>query len=177
VADNPHKVAGIYPDETSARAAAAEFVHEDFSPAQITIIGPDDVDRLHADSDQARDAAHDVVSGAAVGAGVGALGTVALAGLQVSLVLAAPFAAALAAAGVGALTGSVVGGLFSTTMHDPDFYKITREAMSRGHWALVVATSGEREALVAQDIIGRTAVEKSVDQYGGTYGPDRETKP
>ena len=167
-----HKVAGVYASKPDAKKAVAELRDAGIEEERIDLVSTDDVERAadsrgRLDSDTIRD----LLLGGAAGAGVGAAGGAALAAIELSVFLAAP----VVAAGVGAVIGAAAGGAASTSLREPDFIALVKEALEHDFCVVVVNNDSEAQAIEAQDVIGRTAAKKTIDQHGSEH-PQGDTR-
>lgn len=95
--------------------------------------------------------------GAAVGTGLGALGSVALAVANVSLFIASPLLAPLVMLGWGASLGGLVGAAAGASAGAGNkegwFSDLIRDAISSGQVVLVAETRTEQETAIAREVI------------------------
>lgn len=170
MAQTSHKVAGIYPDHASARTAVDALQQAGIGADAIAMVDKDDWQSAFTDPQIITERAkHKVATGAGVGAGLGALGAGALALAEVAVIAAAPVLAMLVGAGLGAAAGTAYTGVSSSSVHEPEFRDVVREAVTQDHVVVIVRTFSEAESLHAQDLIARTSPERSVDQLGGQH--------
>lgn len=166
-----HKVAGIYRDHQRARDAVDALRRAGISEDAIAIANEDDWREAFTEAETIAGRAKDTIAvGAGIGAGVGAAGTGALAAAEVAVIAAAPVLAMLAGAGLGAVAGTAYAGASSSSVRESAFRDVVREAVTLGNVVVVVRASSEAEALEVQDLVARTAPERSVDQFGGQHG-------
>lgn len=165
-----HKVAGIYPDHANARAAVEALRQAGIGEEAIAMVDKDDWQSAFTDPHTVTERAkHKLASGTGIGAGLGALGAGALVAAEVAVIAAAPVLAMLAGAGLGAAAGTAYTGVSSSSVREPVFRDVVREAVTQGHVVVIVRTFSEAESLHAQDLISSTNPERSVDQLGGQH--------
>ncbi|MDX1433356.1 MAG: hypothetical protein R3286_13010 [Gammaproteobacteria bacterium] len=163
-----HKVAGVYPGRADAEAAARALREAGFEDAQVELVDRETVARAEASHDRIdADSVSSLIMGGVAGAGVGGAGAAALAAANVSVFVAAP----IAAIGLGAALGAAAGGVASASLREPDFIALVKDALEHDYCVVVVNAHSEAQAIEAQDAIGHTAPEKTIDQYGSEQPP------
>lgn len=103
----------------------------------------------------------DAAIGTAVGAGIGALGEVALVAASVSLFVASPLIAPLAMLGWGASLGGIIGGVMGAESHagakdgkeEGKLSSLIQDAILSGQVVVVAETRSEEETAIAREVI------------------------
>lgn len=170
MAQTSHKVAGIYPDHASARAAVDALQQAGIGEDAIEMVDKDNWQSAFTDPQTVTERAkHKFATGIGIGAGLGALGAVALVAAEVAVIAASPVLAMLVGAGLGAAAGTAYTWVSSSSVREPVFRDAVCEAVTQGHVVVIVRTTSEADSLHAQDLISSTNAERSVDQLGGQH--------
>jgi hypothetical protein len=152
-----HRVYGLYANRQEADQIRAQLLQQGFKPDQLQLVDKSQSDKeITPDSDEVRnEVVIDGAIGTAAGAGIGALGEVALAAANVSLFVASPVLGTLTMIGWGAAVGGLVGATIGAGAEDTKrFSGIVQDAVKSGHAALIVYAMNEEQTTLAQAIIG-----------------------
>lgn len=159
-----HRVYGLYANRHEAEQIRAQLLQKGFKPEQMELIGKSQSDEeIRPDSDEVRnEVVIDGAIGTAAGAGIGALGEVALAAANVSLFIASPVLGTLMMIGWGAAVGGLVGAAVGAGTEDTKrFSDIVQDAVKSGHAALIVYAMNEEQTTLAQAVIAESLEDKS----------------
>ena len=159
-----HRVYGLYASRHEAEQIRAQLLQKGFKPEQLELVGKSQSDEeIRPDSDEVRnEVVIDGAIGTAAGAGIGALGEVALAAANVSLFIASPVLGTLTMIGWGAAVGGLVGAAVGAGNPDTKrFSDIVQDAVKSGHAALIVYAATESQTTLAQAVIAESLVDKS----------------
>lgn len=151
-----HRIYGIYSNELEAKAVLGRLLVNGFTREQVNLINATTLEGDDApDSDELRnEMLIDGGIGAAVGAGVGLLGEVAFAAVNVSLFVASPVLAGLVMMGWGASLGGVIGAAVGAGNKDTEnFADLVRDAVGQGNTVLIAKAVTEEETMTGQKII------------------------
>ncbi|MCB5189950.1 hypothetical protein LG198_04310 [Methylobacillus arboreus] len=162
MADYLDSVTGIYPTVDDAQKVAQTLIDRGFSKDQVQIaIGR--TEHIEQDEDDKASLKNVVVDGAigtAIGAGVGALGQIAIVAANVSLFVASPLVAPLFMVGWGAAIGGFIGAGKGISNQDRRYSELLANAVEKGHAVLVANATTEEEVETARAIVG-----ESMQQY------------
>ncbi len=149
-------VTGIYPTLDDAQKAAQELIDKGFSRDQVQVaIGrTDHIEQDEDDKEALKNVVVDGAIGTVVGAGVGALGQMAIVAANVSLFVASPLVAPLFMVGWGAAIGGFIGAGKGISNQDRRYSELLANAVERGHAVLVANAKTEEEAETARAVIG-----------------------
>lgn len=151
-----HRVYGIYSNASEAEQVIERLLDNGFHRDQLELINKSTQKGDNTpDSDELRnEMLIDGGIGAAVGAGVGILGEVAIAAANVSLFIASPVLAGLVMIGwgasIGGLLGAAVGAGTKDTQH---FADLVRDAVSQDNTVLIAHAATEKQTITAQSFI------------------------
>jgi hypothetical protein len=155
-----HHVTGFFVKREEAEDALAKLVAYGLPRASLAIYdnrGTGPQPAPDADSNNTlKDLLVDGAVGTAVGAGLGALGELALVAANVTLFVASPLLAPLVMLGWGASLGALVGataGAVSTTKKEGKLADLVGDAILSGQVVLVATTRTKEETRTAVDII------------------------
>jgi hypothetical protein len=165
-----HRVYGLYANRQEAEQIRAQLLQQGFKPDQMQLVDQSQSDNeITPDSDEVRnEVVIDGAIGTAAGAGIGALGEVALAAANVSLFVASPVLGTLTMIGWGAAVGGLVGATIGAGTEDTKrFSDIVQDAVKSGHAALIVYAKDEEQTTLAQAVIGASLKDKGLT---GTEG-------
>jgi hypothetical protein len=165
-----HRVYGLYANRQEAEQIRAQLLQQGFKPEQLQLVDQSQSDKeITPDSDEVRnEVVIDGAIGTAAGAGIGALGEVALAAANVSLFVASPVLGTLTMIGWGAAVGGLVGAVVGAGTEDTQrFSDIVQDAVKSGHAALIVYAKDEEQTTLAQAVIGASLKDKGLT---GTEG-------
>lgn len=150
-------VTGIYPHLDDAYRIARQLMDVGLPKEQIQVVAarpPADIGQEEDSKEVLKNVVVDGTVGTAIGAGVGALGEIALVAANVSLFVASPIMAPLAMIGWGAVVGGFIGAARGISNHERQFSDLVNDAVERGYAVLVVHTCTEDEATTTRSIIG-----------------------
>ena len=159
-----HRVYGLYANRQEAEQIRAQFLQQGFKPQQLQLVDQSKSGKeITPDSDEVRnEVVIDGAIGTAAGAGIGALGEVALAAANVSLFIASPVLGTLMMIGWGAAVGGLVGAAVGAGTEDTKrFSDIVQDAVKSGHAALIVYAMNEEQTTQAQAVIAESLADKS----------------
>ncbi len=158
-----HRVSAIYGTHDEARRVCKHLIDAGFSPGEVSLLHELPLPPLEDDDDEVlKDMLVDGSIGTAIGAGVGAIGTVMLWAASVTLFVASPVVAPLAMLGwfasVGGIAGAVVGATGNASQVDRQgkFSELVMDAIKSGSVVLVVRTHDEASRELAKDIIRKS---------------------
>lgn len=162
-----HHVSGFFAQREQADHALATLVERGLQRAQLQVFAADPAHARETESNEVlKDVIVDGAIGTAVGTGLGALGTVALAVANVSLFIASPLLAPLTMLGWGASLGGLVGAAAGASANaqrkEGWLSDLIRDALASGQVVLVAQTRSEAETALAREVI-EAAVGKSKD--------------
>ncbi|MDR5171243.1 hypothetical protein ACKF11_06970 [Methylobacillus sp. Pita2] len=162
MADYLDSVTGIYPTVDDAQKAAQALIDQGFSQEQVQIaIGrTDHIEQDEDDKETLKNVVVDSAIGTAVGAGVGALGQLAIVAANVSLFVASPLVGPLFMVGWGAAVGGFIGAGKGISNQDRRYAELLANAVEKGHAVLVAYAKTEAEAETARVVVGT-----SMEQY------------
>ena len=162
-------VTGIYPKLEHAQAVANTLLEKGFKREQLQIAANDAAagrgQGLRQDEDNKevlKNVVVDSAIGTTIGAGIGALGQVAIVAANVSLFVASPLLAPLVMIGWGAAIGGFVGAANGISDQDKHFKDLVKDAVDQGNVVLVVNTLNDKETELAREI-----VRLSMEQHKG----------
>lgn len=158
-----HRIYGIYSTELEAKLVLERLLSNGFEREQLELINATTLSGNDApDSDELRnEMLIDGGIGAAIGAGVGVLGEVAIAAVNVSLFIASPVLAGLIMIGWGASIGGVIGAAVGAGTKDThNFADLVRDAVEQGNTVLIARAMTEQETLTGQTIINESITTK-----------------
>lgn len=155
-----HRIYGIYSNEVEAEQVLERLLVNGFHRNQLKLINTAvaQKDDIEPDSDELRnDMLIDGGIGAAVGAGVGVLGEVAIAAFNVSLFIASPVLAGLVLIGWGASIGGVIGAAVGAGTKNTEYFSdLVRDAVHQGNTVLIAYAATEKQTVTAQTIINHS---------------------
>lgn len=152
-----HRISGIYVGRAEAERVFDQLLQAGFGRGQLELVNkPRPTKETAPDSDEVRnEVLIDGAIGTAIGAGIGALGEVAIAAANVSLFVASPIIGALAMMGWGAVLGGIVGATAGAGGEDKKIFSdLVRDAVNSGHTVLIVHANSESQTTTAQKIVG-----------------------
>jgi hypothetical protein len=163
-----HYVSGFFALRDEAESTLATLVEQGLPRERMNIYATDSTSSSPAREAKSDGVLQDVLVdgaiGAAVGTGLGALGSVALAATSVTLFVASPLVAPLMLLGWGASLGGFIGAAAGATAGEGNkqgwLSDLVGDAIANGHVVLVVETLSEQEATTA-----RTVIQASVGEY------------
>ncbi|SFX80075.1 hypothetical protein [Marinospirillum alkaliphilum] len=163
-----HHVSGFFAQREEAESTLATLVSQGLPRVQMKIFVTGSTSSSPAEEVKSDGALQDMLVdgaiGTAVGTGVGALGSVALAATSLTLFVASPVVAPLMLLGWGASIGGLIGVAAGATAGEGNkkgwFSDLVADAIANGHVVLVVETRNEQEAITA-----RTVIQASVGEY------------
>jgi hypothetical protein len=159
-----HRVYGIYSNRHEAEQVLEHLLQDGFNREQLELIDkPGPTDETTPDSDEVRnEIVIDGAIGTAVGAGIGALGEVAIAAANISLFIASPVVATLVMMGWGASIGGLIGAAAGAgTKNTQHFADLVRDAIKQGHTVLIAHAASEEQTTTAQSVIGNSLKDPS----------------
>jgi len=165
-----HRVYGLYANRQEAEQIRTQLLQQGFEPQQLQLVDKSQSDKeITPDSDEIRnEVVIDGAIGTAAGAGIGALGEVALAAANVSLFIASPVLGTLTMIGWGAAVGGLVGATIGAGTEDTKrFSDIVQDAVKSGHAALIVFAKDEAQTTLAQAVIGESLKDKGLADTEG----------
>ena len=156
-----HHVSGFFTQREEAESAFSRLVERGLPRERLQIFAADSAPSESTPKEGSNEVLKDMVVdgtiGAAVGTGVGALGTVALAVANVSLFIASPLLAPLVMLGWGASLGGLVGAAAGATAGPENkegwFSDLVGDAIASGQVVLVAETRTEQETAIAREVI------------------------
>jgi len=156
-----HHVSGFFANREEAQGALSRLVEQGLPREQLQIFSADaapPATGVQADSNEVlQDVLVDGAIGTAVGGGVGALGSVALAAANVSLFVASPLLAPLVMLGWGASIGAIIGAATGATTNvdkkEGRLADLIQDAIMSGQFVLVATTRTEQETADAREVI------------------------
>ncbi|MGY1488067.1 hypothetical protein ACW4YW_01530 [Methylobacillus pratensis] len=156
MADYLDSVTGIYPTVDEAQKAAQALIDQGFSRDQVQVaIGrTDGIEQDEDDKEVLKNVVVDGAIGTAVGAGVGALGQLAIVAANVSLFVASPLVGPLFMVGWGAAVGGFIGAGKGISNQDRHYSDLLANAVEKGHAVLVAYAKTEAEAEAARAVVG-----------------------
>ncbi|MCB5187611.1 hypothetical protein LG200_06270 [Methylobacillus caricis] len=151
-------VTGIYPTLEDAHEVARQLIAKGISKDQIQIAGArtDDMKSDEDSNEVLKNVVVDSAIGTTLGAGVGALGQIAIVAANISLFVASPLMAPLAMIGWGAMVGGFIGAANGISNQDRHFSDLVKDAVSQGHSVLISNTRTAQETEVARAVIGQS---------------------
>jgi hypothetical protein len=163
-----HHVSGFFAHRNDAESTLTSLVENGLPRRRLHLFTADSTSSSRAaevKSDGAlKDMLVDGAIGTAVGTGVGALGTVALAASSASLFLASPIVAPLMLLGWGGSIGALIGAVIGFTAGEGSkkgwLSDLVGNAIANGHVVLVAVTRTEKETATARNVI-----QASVGEY------------
>src|SRR6202049_1376162 len=164
MADKKTAVFGIYSSRESAERAADAIVKAGFSPADISVLLPENLGNRSMGTEKATKAPEGAAAGAGSGAVLGGtlgllagIGALAIPGVG-PLIAAGPIMAALAGMGVGGGIGGITGALIG--MGIPEYEAKRYEGRSqKGGILLSVHCTSSDEVKRAKEVLERTGAE------------------
>jgi hypothetical protein len=160
-----HYVSGFFAHREEAEAARSNLVERGIARERLQVFAaesaPSGTTPQGDNNNVLKSVIKDAAIGTAVGAGVGALGEVALAAASVSLFVASPLIAPLAMLGWGASLGAIIGGATGAGSHagvkdgkeEGKLSSLVQDAILSGQVVLVAETRSEAETAIAREII------------------------
>lgn len=166
-----HHVSGFFAHRDEAESTLSGLVEQGFPRERIHIYTADSTSSSPAQEAKSdgvlKDVLVDGAIGTALGTGIGALGTVALAATSVSLFIASPLVAPLMLIGWGASIGGLIGAAAGTAADSKNkqgwLSDLIGDAIASGQVVLVAETLNEQETASA-----REAIKDSVGKYKDT---------
>ncbi len=163
-----HHVSGFFTHRDDAERTLSVLVEQGLPREQMHVYTADSASSSPAQEAKSdgmlKDVLVDGAIGTAVGTGIGALGTVALAATSVSLFVASPLVAPLVLIGWGASLGGLIGAAAGTTAGSGNkegwLSDLIGDAIKSGQVVLVAETRNEQETESA-----RAAIKDSVGKY------------
>lgn len=158
-------VTGIYPKLEHAQAVAHTLLEKGFQRDQLQIIASEsagigkEVKQDQDDKEVLKNVVVDSAIGTTIGAGIGALGQVAIVAANVSLFVASPLLAPLMMIGWGAAIGGFIGAANGISDQDKHFKDLVKDAVEQGNVVLVANTVTEQETELARQVV-RLSVEQ-----------------
>lgn len=149
-------VTGIYPSIDDAHQVAQQLIDRGVSQDHIQVVSTqagNHVSQVENNGEVLKNVILDSAVGTTIGAGVGALGEIALVAANVSLFVASPLIAPLVMIGWGAVVGGFIGAANGISNHDRDFSDLLADAIAQGHVVLLVDAGTEDEVEVARAVI------------------------
>jgi hypothetical protein len=159
-----HRVFGIYASRHEAEQVFERLLQDGFKREQLELIDePGSNAETAPDSDEVRnEVLVDGAIGTAAGAGIGALGEVAIAAANVSLFIASPVLGTLMLMGWGAVVGGMIGAAVGAGTEDTrHFSDLVRDAIKHGHAVLIAHATTEEQTTTAQSVIGNSLKDPS----------------
>ncbi|HZV97920.1 MAG TPA: hypothetical protein VFF74_02920 [Methylophilaceae bacterium] len=164
MAEYQHHILGIYAARPEAEVTRQRLLQAGMTPDKLNIIAPGDVpigkDTTPKSGEVLGDVVADAAIGAAAGSGLGALGTVLMAGANVSLFVANPIVGTLAMMGWGASVGGLVGAAAGAGNIQRNFSDLVKDALKSGHTVLIGHTVSDEQTAVAEQIIRESMKEE-----------------
>jgi len=160
-----HHVSGFFAHREEAEAACSRLNARGVPRERVQIFAAESAPsgtRPQGDDNKVlKSVIKDAAIGTAVGAGIGALGEVALVAASVSLFVASPLIAPLAMLGWGASLGGLLGAMAGAGSHagakdgkkEGKFSSLIQDAILSGQVVLVAETRTEQETAIAREII------------------------
>lgn len=152
-------VTGIYPRLEHAQAVANTLLEKGFKREQLQIIANEAASVSKAakqgedDKEVLKNVVVDGAIGTTIGAGIGALGQVAIVAANVSLFVASPLLAPLVMIGWGAAIGGFIGAANGISDQDKQFKDLVKDAVEQGNVVLVVNTLTDEETELARQLV------------------------
>lgn len=179
MSDYCHHVSGFFAHRDDAESAVSRLVDKGLPQGQMQIYSADSTATSLGQEENSdavlQDMLVDGAIGTAVGTGIGALGTVALAASSVTLFIANPLVAPLMMIGWGASIGGLIGVTAGATgdttpaseKKDGWLSDLVRDAIASGQVVLVAETLNEQETAIARNVI-KDSIAKHEDahEYG-----------
>jgi hypothetical protein len=159
--DYRHHVSGFYRHRDDAESTLSMLVEQGLPRERLHIFTADSTSASPAQEAKSdgvlKDVLVDGAIGVAVGTGIGALGTVAVAATSVTLFIASPLVAPLVMLGWGASLGGLIGAAAGTTAGDGNkegwLSDLVSDAIANGHVVLVAETRTMQETTTAREVI------------------------
>ncbi len=159
-----YKIVGIYPNFADVRDAIFLLKNEGFTDGQISLLGREQEhwqEKLGNEWEE-----HKSAKGALVGGGLGAVpGLVLVAGIAITggagLLAAGPMLGALSALGMGSVAGSLMGAGSSVADKMLSVEEEVANAISLGHWVIIVHCHTDAEAAHAQGLLPNRRIVKA----------------
>ena len=156
-----HHVSGFFSQRAEAESTFSKLVERGIPRERVQIFVADaaasDLAPQEGSNEVLKDMVVDGTIGAAVGTGLGALGSVALAAASVSLFVASPLLTPLVMLGWGAslggLVGAAVGATASPESKEGWFSDLISDAIASGQIVLVAETRTQQETVIAEEVI------------------------
>jgi len=157
-----HHVSGFFARREEAESVFSRLVERGLPRERLHIYAADSTaspaPASQAESNEVlKDVVVDSAIGGAVGTGIGALGSVALAVANVSLFIASPLLAPLVMLGwgasLGALVGAAAGASASPEKKEGWLSDLVGDAIASGQVVLVAETRTEQETAIAREVI------------------------
>lgn len=157
-----HHVSGFFAHRDDAESALSRLVEQGLPREQLQIHAPTSAtpEQEKKSDSVLQDVLVDGVIGTAVGTGLGALGTVALAASSVTLFVASPLVAPLMMLGWGASIGGLIGAAAGASAASAGsgnkegwLSDLVSDAIASGQVVLVAETRNEQETAMAREII------------------------
>ena len=168
-----HHVAGFFVHQDDAESTLSTLVELGLPRERVRIFtadstSPSPAPEVTSDS-VLKNVLVDGAIGTAVGTGLGALGSVALAATSVTLFIASPLVAPLMLLGWGASIGGLIGAAAGTTQGDANregwHSDLVGDAIANGHVVLVAQTRTEQETTTAREVIqGSVGAYKDINE-------------
>ncbi|MGA2191421.1 MAG: hypothetical protein ABSH33_23135 [Steroidobacteraceae bacterium] len=172
-----HTTIAIYPNFTDVGDALLVLDREGFTSDRITLLGREQERRLEKFGHEwgTLKITKNALEGAALGAipGLVLITGIALTG-GIGMVVGGPMVAGISALGMGALVGSVMGGASTGLDNAGRMFNVNAEeevadAVSHGHWVIVVHCDTEAEAHRARALLPNRRIAR--DSESGTMAP------
>lgn len=156
-----HYVSGFFAHRDEAESTLITLLEQGVSPERMNIYSTDSTSSSPEQEVKSDGVLKDIIVdgtiGTAVGTGIGALGSVALAATSVTLFVASPLVAPLMLIGWGASIGGLIGTAVGAagTEGSKDFWlsDLVRDAIANGHVVLVVEARSEQEAAITRRVM------------------------
>ena len=153
-----HNVSGFLAHREEAESVFSRLVERGLPRERLQIFAADSTappaPAPLADSNEVlKDMVIDGAIGSAVGTGIGALGSVALAVANVSLFIASPLLAPLVMLGWGASLGGLVGASAGPEKKEGWLSDLVGDAIASGQVVLVAETRTAQETAIAREVI------------------------
>lgn len=159
--DYRHHVSGFFVHRDEAESTLAILLDRGLPRERLHIFTGDSASSSPAQDAKSegalKDIAVDGAIGTAAGAGIGALGSVALAATSVTLFVASPVVAPLMLMGWGASVGGLIGATAGATEGSGEkegwLADLVGDAIANGHVVLVAETRTEQETATAREVV------------------------
>ncbi|HEY6529969.1 MAG TPA: hypothetical protein VIZ65_14870 [Cellvibrionaceae bacterium] len=171
--NSAHRISALYANVAAAQHVRANLLRNGFAADAIEIRQhvegvADDHTSVDSSDEVIKEVLTDSAIGAALGVGIGAIGTVVLITTSVTLFVASPLIAPLALIGNLATVGGLLGGAFGAADKETPFSAVVTEALAAGNVMLLVKTHNADENTLAKKIIS--------DSLNGADAGDKQTQ-